>query len=129
MTFLRKSGSLVEVSIKSLATAARCSFCSGSRSHRMNFATTHFMPDSYDKISRHSSFRKPQISFSSSPTVGCQSLLTRARMVTCSTLSGCLLVAGLPERGSLSTGSQPSLKLLCHNLICASFIAPSLKVF
>ena len=39
MTFLRKPDSLVAVWIKSLATAAPCSFCSGSRSCRTNFAT------------------------------------------------------------------------------------------
>ena len=39
MPFLRKSSSLVMVWIKSLVTAARCSFCSGSRSCRTNFAT------------------------------------------------------------------------------------------
>ena len=51
MTFLRKSGSLVVVWIKSLATEAQCFFCSDSRSHRTNFATTHFMSRSCIKIS------------------------------------------------------------------------------
>ena len=45
-----------------LLTAVRCSFCSGSRSCRTNFATTCFMPRSCVKIS-HSSFQNPQISF------------------------------------------------------------------
>ena len=52
MTFLRKSGSLVAVWIKSLAIiSAWCYFCSGSRSHGMNFVTTYFMPTSCVKIS------------------------------------------------------------------------------
>ena len=41
---LRKSGSLFVVWMRSLAIAAPCSSCSGSRSHGTNFATTHFMP-------------------------------------------------------------------------------------
>ena len=51
MTFLRKNRSLAAVWIKSLAAAAQCSFCSGSRSTRMNFAVTRFMPRSRIKIS------------------------------------------------------------------------------
>ena len=35
----------------SLATAARCSFCSRSRSYRTDFATTRFMPRSCVKVS------------------------------------------------------------------------------
>ena len=50
MTFLRKSGSLIAVWIKSLATAARYSFWSGSRGHGTNFAMTCFMPRSCVKI-------------------------------------------------------------------------------
>ena len=46
-----KSASLVGVWIKSLAPAGRCSFCSGSRSHEMNSATTYLMPKFYVKIS------------------------------------------------------------------------------
>ena len=45
------------------------------------------------------------------------------------TFSGALLVAGLPECGSLSTDSQPSLKHLCHTFIYAALIASSLKAF
>ena len=51
MAFLRKSGSLVAVWIKSFATAARCSFWSSNRSCGTNFATTNFMPRSCVKIS------------------------------------------------------------------------------
>ena len=51
MTFLRKAGSLVAVWIKSLAPSAWRSFSSGSRSCRMNFAPTPFMPRSCVKIS------------------------------------------------------------------------------
>ena len=51
MTFLRRSGSLVAVWIKSLATATQYSFCSGRRSHRTKFAMAHFMPRSCIKIS------------------------------------------------------------------------------
>ena len=59
--------------------------------------------------------------------LGCQSLLIAACI--CSTLSGVLLVAGLPDHGSLSTDSQPSLKYLCHTFICAAFTALSLEAF
>jgi hypothetical protein len=48
---------------------------------------------------------------------------------TLSTFSGVLLVEGLPERQSLSTDSQHSLKRLYHNFICASLIEPSPKTF
>ena len=47
--------------------------------------------------------------------------------ITYPTISGALLIAGLPECGSLSTDSQPSLKHLCHTFICAAFIASSQK--
>ena len=57
-------------------------------------------------------------SASSSHTVSHQSLLIAAH--TRSTFSGVLLGAGLPERGSLSTDSQPSLKHLCHTFICVA---------
>ena len=77
MTFLRKSGSLVEVSIKSLATAARCSFCSGSRSLWTNFTTTHFILRSWIKISDTVVLGIPR-SASSSHTVSCWSLLIAA---------------------------------------------------
>ena len=43
--------------------------------------------------------------------------------------SGVLLVADLPDHGSLSTDSQPSLKHLCHTFICAALIASSSKAF
>ena len=46
-----------------------------------------------------------------------------------STFSGVLLVAGLPEHGSLSIDSRPSLKHLCHTFICAALIASSPKAF
>ena len=117
MTFLGKSGLLVVVSIKFLATAARRSFCFGSRSHKMNFAMTHFMPRSCIKMSDTVVFRISR-SASSSHTASHQSLLIAAR--TRSTFSGVLLVAGLPERGPLSTDSQPSLKCLCHTSICTA---------
>ena len=71
MTYLRKFGSLGAVWIKSLATTA-CSFCSGSRSYRMNFARTHFMPRSCVKNLGHSSSWNPQISFY---FLHCQSLI------------------------------------------------------
>ena len=103
---------LVVVWIKSLATAA-WSFCSGSRSHRLNFATTHFMPRSCIKTSDTVVLGIPW-SASSSCTVSHRSLLIAA--CTCSTLSGVLLVAGLPEHGSPSADSRSSLKRLCHTL-------------
>ena len=65
-----------------------------------------------------SRFWNPHRSASGSHTVSHQSLLTAAR--TCSTFSGVLLVAGLPERGSLSTDSRPTLKHLCHTFYLCS---------
>ena len=59
-------------------------------------------------------------SASSSHTVSHCSLFTAAH--TRSRFSDVLLVAGLPEHGSLSTDSQPSLKHLCHTFICAALI-------
>ena len=126
MTFLRKFGSLVAVWIKALATAGYGSFCSGSRSCGMNFATTCFMPISCVKILDRVVFGIPR-SASSSSTVSHQSLLIAA--CTCSTFSGALLVAGLPECGSLSTDSQPSLKHLYQIFICTALIALSRKAF
>ena len=125
---LRKSGSLVVVSIESLATAARCSFCFGSRSHGMNFATTCFMPRSCIKISDTVLILLGiPPSASSSCTVSHWSLLIAA--CTHSTFSGVLLVAGLPECGSLSTDSQTSSKHSCHTFICTALIASSPKAF
>ena len=96
------------------------------RSQETNFAMTCLMPRSCVKISETVVFGIPR-SASSSPTATHQSLLIAAR--TRSTFSGVLLVAGLPEHGSLSTDSQPSLKHLCHAFICAALIASSLKAF
>ena len=121
---LRKTGSLVVVWIKSLAPASWCSFFSGSRSCRTNFAMTHFMPRSCSKISNMVVFGIPR-SASSSHTVSCRYLLIVAH--TRSTFSGILLVECLPDCGSLSTDSQLSLKHLCHTFICAALITLSLK--
>ena len=66
-------------------------------------------------------------SASSSRTANHQTWLFAAR--THSTLSGVLPVAGLPEHGSLSTDSQPSLKYSCQTFICTVLIALSLKAF
>ena len=112
------------IGVKSLATAALCSFSSSSRSHGMNFAMTYFMPRSYMKTSDTVAFAIPR-SASSSHTVSDWSLWIAAR--THSTFSDVLLVAGLPECGSLSVDSQPSLKCLCHTFICAALFASSLK--
>ena len=120
MTFLRRTGSLAAVWIKSLTTAAWCYFCSGSRSHRMKFAKTHFMPRSCVKISDTVVFGIPR-STSTCSTVIHWSLFIAAH--THSTFSGVLLVAGLPEHRSLSTESWPSLKHLCHTFICAGLTA------
>ena len=130
MTFLRKSGPLVSVWIKSLATTAWHSFFSGGRSHGMNFATTHFMSRSSVNISDTVVLGIPRSSDSaripSSHTVSRWSLL----IAGCTTCSGVLLVAGLPECGSsLSTDSQPPLQHLCHTFICTTLIASSLKTF
>ena len=78
------------------------------------------------KISGTVVFRIPR-SASSSRTVSCQSLLIAA--CACSTLSGVLLVAGLPEHGSLSTDSYSSLKCLCYTFICAALIDSSPKAW
>ena len=75
---------------------------------------------------RHNSFGIPR-SASSSLAVSGQSLLIAAH--TCSTFSGVLLVAGLPECGLFSTGSCPSLKCLCHIFICTALIVSSTKDF
>ena len=66
-------------------------------------------------------------SASSSHTFSCQSLVITAH--THSTFSGVLLVAGLPEHGSLSTDSQSCLKHLCHTFICTIPIVSSPKAF
>ena len=79
------------------------------------------MPRSCIKTSDTVVFGIPR-SASSSHTVSCWSLLIAA--CTCSTFSGVLLVADLPEHGSLSTDSWPSLKFLCHTFICAALIVP-----
>ena len=126
MNFLRKSGSLVVIWIKSLGIAAWCCICSGSRSWETNFAKTHFMPRSCIKISDTVVLGIPR-SASSSRTANHQTWLFAAR--THSTLSGVLPVAGLPEHGSLSTDSQPSLKYSCQTFICTVLIALSLKAF
>ena len=102
MTILRKSGSLIVVRIKSLAIVAQCSFCSSSKSCGTNFASTRFMLKSCIKISDIVDFQNPQISFQ---FLHCQSLIFVDCGCTHSTLSGVLLVAGLPEHRSLSTDS------------------------
>ena len=126
MTSLRRSVSLVVVWIKSLATAALCSFCCGSKSRGMSFAAMYFMPRSCVKILDTAVLGIPR-STSSSHTVRRWSLWIASH--TCSTFSGVLLVAGLPEHGSLSTDSGPSLKFLCHTFFCVALIALSLKAF
>ena len=78
------------------------------------------------KISDTVVFGVPR-SAGSSRAVSHRSLLIVAH--TPSTLTGVLLAAGLPERGSLSADSQPSLKRVCHTFICAALIASSPKVF
>ena len=125
MTFLRKSGSLLVVSSKYCATSVRNSFCSCDRGHRTNFAATGFMPESSIKISETVVCWVP--SASNSHTFHCRILL----ITTCmsSTYSGVLLVEGLPECGSISTDSQPPLKLRYHNFIWASLIESSPKAF
>ena len=48
---------------------------------------------------------------------------------TRSTFSGVLLIAGLPECGSVSKDTRPSLRHLCHTFICTALIASSPKAF
>ena len=112
--------------IKSLATVARYSFCSGSRSCGMNFTRTGFMWRSCVTISDTVDFGIPR-SASSFHTVSHPSLLIAA--CTRSTFSGVLPIIGLPEHGSLSPDFQPSLKHLYHTFICTALIALSLKAF
>ena len=125
MAFLRKPHSLVAVWIKSLATAARCSFCSGSRSHGMNFATTCFMPRSCIKNLRPGSFWIPR-SAASSHTVShdiCWLQPIHIQLLRCS--AHCR-----PSRTWIIFNySWPSLKDLCHIFICAALIASSPKAF
>ena len=122
MSFLRKYGSFEAVWMKSLVTAARCSFCSSSRSCRTNFAMTCFMLRSCIKILDTVVLGIPR-SASSSHTVSHQSLLIAAR--THSTFSGVLLAAGLPECGSLSTDSWPSWSIVSpFYLHCTHCIIP-----
>ena len=115
MTLLKKAGSLVAVWIKSLAPAARCFFCSGSRSCRMNFAMTHFMPRFCIKILDTVLFGTPR-SASSSHTVSCQSSLIAARM--CSIFSGVLLVPCLLEccRGMFKLNTKFDADSLLYTL-------------
>ena len=99
-------------------------FGSANRICKTNSATTRFMPKSSQNIG-HSSFWNPQISFSH-----CHSLIfIDCSPYTSSLVSGVLLVAVLPERGSLWTDSQPSLKRVCHTFICTALTASSPKAF
>ena len=84
------------------------------------------MPRSYIKILDRVHFGISRL-VSGSHTVSHWSSLTAASK--CSTFSGVLLVAGLPEHGPLSTDSQPSWKRLWHTFICAALIASSPKAF
>ena len=94
MTFLRKPGSTVVVWIKSLTMATQCSFCPGSRSHRMNFAMTCFMLILCQNL-RYIVFGNPK-SASHFYTISHWSLLLAAR--TCSTFSGVLSACCRPPR-------------------------------
>ena len=96
---------------------SRCSFCSGSKSHGMNFTVTCFMPRFCIKISDAVVLGIPR-SVSSSCTVRHPSLL----IVVCtrSTFSDILLVVDLPEQICiLLTDSRPPLKHCCHTLLFA----------
>ena len=120
-----KFGSWVAVWIKSLATVARCSFCSICRSQN-EFCHNTFHAQILHQNLRHRSFGIPR-SASNSLTVSCRSLLIAA--CTHSTFLHVLLVAGLPGHGSLLTDSWPSLKHLCHTFICVALVISSLKAF
>ena len=76
------------------------------------------------KVRNH---RAPNLGCRGLSHLGWQSLLIATR--TCSTFSGFLLVADLPEHRSLSTDSWPSLKHMCHSFICVELIASSPKAF
>ena len=117
------SDSLVVVWIKSLATAAQCSFCSGSRSCGMSFARTPFMPWSWIKILDTAVFGIPR-SAASSHTVShdiCWLQPIHIQLLRCS--AHCR-----PSRTWIIFNySWPSLKDLCHIFICAALIASSPK--
>ena len=113
-------------SLNQIASKCRCPFCSGSRSHRINFARTRFKPRSCIKISDTVVLGIPR-SASSSCRVSHQSLSIAT--LTHLTFSDVLLVEGLPEHGSLSTDSRPSLRHSCHTFICTALIASSPKDF
>ena len=121
MTLVRKSGSSVVIWIKSLATEVQRSFCSGSRSHRRNFAMTPFMPRSCFKISDPVVFGMPRSA--SSARAHCQSLV----VVDCSPYMFIILRCSYcspPEYRALSTGSWLSWKHLFHfHLHCIPCIA------
>ena len=87
---------------------------------------TRFMPGACLKISDTVVSGIPR-SDSSARTVSHWLLLIAA--CTPLTFSGVLFVAGLPECGSLSTDSQPSVKHVCNTFICAALLALSLKAF
>jgi len=126
MNFLGKSVFLLAVSSKSCATSARNSFCSSDRSRGTNFAATCFLPRPSVKISE-TTVRGILRSSTNSHTVTRRFSLIAA--LTCSTFYGVLPVEDLPERGSLRTHSQPSLKRRYQNFNWASLIGSSPKAF
>ena len=101
-------------------------FCSGSKSCRTNLAMTRFMPRSCVKISDTVVLESPD-----QLQVLVLSVADPLVIAACtySTFLGVVLVAGLPQCGSLSIDSLPSLKHLCHTLICPVLTVSSPKAF
>ena len=98
---------------------------SGSRSCRMNFATTGFSQDPVSQ-SRTQWVWNPQISFQFSH---CPSPVFAYCSPHMFNILRCPACCRPSRTGSLSTGSHPSWKHLCHTLICAALIASALKAF
>ena len=126
MTFLRKSDSSVSSLNEVISTCSTMFLLLWEQRLQQEFCHNTFHAKILCQISDAVVFGIPR-SASSSHTVSRRSLLIAAH--TRSAFSGAPLVAGLPERGSLSADSQPSLKHLYHIFICAALTALSLKDF
>ena len=123
MTFLRKSGSLVVVWIKSSATAARCSFCSGGRSCERVLSLC-FMPRScvnWDTVVWEPPDQLLLLSLSVADLCWLQPVhVPHSRMF-------CLLQVF--QNADHFQHFQPSLKHLRHTSICVALTASSPKAF
>ena len=109
----------------SLATATRCSFCSGSWSHRINFAMTCFMPRTCLKILGTVFFGIPR-SASSSCTVSHQSLLIAAGHIQHSQV---FFIMRAFQNVDHFQQNLTILEAFVPHVICTALIALSLKAF